>query len=143
MLHRATAIRFLTFIILFTGDTKQTAEGVTRDVRQIMTHELYKHVLMGGETVRLLNTRNASSKHQLLTVITNKKSLSGHGKRYFCQHKITALPFAHCLKGRLLATHSGVRAMRVTTKCWHSVPWSKPSVYSVHSRIRASGVLVS
>ena len=80
----------------FTGDTKQSAKGVTRDARQRMTHELYKQVLLGGETVRLLNTRIASSKHQLMTVVTNKKSLSGYDdKRYICPDKLTTLPFGH------------------------------------------------
>ena len=80
----------------FTGDTKQSAKGVTRDARQRMTHEFYKQVLLGGETVRLLNTRIASSKHQLMTVVNNKKSLSGcDDKRYNCQDKLTTLPFGH------------------------------------------------
>ena len=80
----------------FTGDTKQSARGVTRDARQRMTHELYKQVLLVGETVRQLNTRIASSKHQLMTVVTNKKSLSGYDdKRFICQDKLTTLPFGH------------------------------------------------
>ena len=79
----------------FTGDTKQSAKGVIRDARQRMTHELYKQVLLCGETVRLLNTRIASSKHQLMTIVTNKKSLSGYDKRYICQDKLTTLPFGH------------------------------------------------
>ena len=61
-----------------------------------MTHELYNQVLMVGETVRLLNTIIASSNHQLLTVVTNKISLSGYDdKRYICQDKLTTLPFGH------------------------------------------------
>ena len=80
----------------FTGDTKQSAKGVNRDARQRMTHELYKQVLLGGETVRLLNTRIASSKHQLMRVVTNKKLLSGYNdKRYICQDKLTTLSFGH------------------------------------------------
>ena len=80
----------------FTGGTKQSAKGVTRDARQIMTHELYKQVFLGGETVRLLNTRIASSKHQLMTIVTNKKSLSEYDdKRYICQDKLTTIPFGH------------------------------------------------
>ena len=61
-----------------------------------MTHELYKQVLTGGETVRLINTRIAWSKHQLMTIVCNKKSLSGYDdKRYILNDKITTLPFGH------------------------------------------------
>ena len=61
-----------------------------------MTHELYKQVLTGGETVRLVNTRIASSKHQLMTVVCNKKSLSGYDdKRYIMHDKVTTLPYGH------------------------------------------------
>ena len=61
-----------------------------------MTHELYKQVLNGGETVRLVNTRIASSKHQLMTVVCNKKSLSGYDdKRYILDNMITTLPYGH------------------------------------------------
>ena len=82
--------------IFFTGDTKHSAKGVTRDARQKMTHDLYKQVFMGGEMVLLVNTRIASSKHELITVVTNKKALSGYDDmRYFCQDKKTILPFGH------------------------------------------------
>ena len=61
-----------------------------------MTHELYKQVLTGGETVRLVNTRIASSKHQLMTVVCNKKSLSRYDdKRYIMHDKVTTLPYGH------------------------------------------------
>ena len=61
-----------------------------------MTHELYRQVLTGGETVRLLNTRIASSKHRLMTIVYNKKSLSGYDdKRFILNDKITTLPFGH------------------------------------------------
>ena len=61
-----------------------------------MTHEMYKQVLNGGETVRLVNTRIASSKHQLMTVVCNKKSLSGYDdKRYILDDMITTLPYGH------------------------------------------------
>ena len=57
---------------------------------------IYNQVIMGRESVRLVNTRIASSKHRLTTVVTNKKSLSGYGdKRYIFQDKITTLPFGH------------------------------------------------
>ena len=61
-----------------------------------MTHELYKQVLSCGESVRLVNTRIASSKHQLMTVVCNKKSLSGYDdKRYILDDRITTLPYGH------------------------------------------------
>ena len=61
-----------------------------------MTHELYKQVLNGRETVRLVNTRIASSKHQLMTVVCNKKSLSGYyDKHYILDDMITTLPYGH------------------------------------------------
>ena len=46
--------------------------------------------------MRLINTRIASSKHQLQTINVNKKSLSGYDdKRYIlCDHVLT-LPFGH------------------------------------------------
>ena len=66
---------------------------MTKDAIRMMTHELYKQVLTGGETVRLLNTRIASSKHQLMTFVRYKKSLSGYGdNRYILNDKITTLP---------------------------------------------------
>ena len=55
-----------------------------------MTHELYKQVVTGGETVRLVNTRIASSKNQLMTDVFNKKSMSGYdNKRYIFDDRIT------------------------------------------------------
>ena len=61
-----------------------------------MTHELYKQVLTGGETVQLINTRIASSKPRLMTVVCNKKSLSGYDDtRYFLNDTTTTLPFGH------------------------------------------------
>ena len=81
---------------LLLGLAKQSAKGVTQDARRMMTQELYKQVLTGGETVRLINTRIASSKHQLMTVVCNKKSLSGYDdKRYILNDKVTSLPFGH------------------------------------------------
>ena len=57
---------------------------------------MYKQVLKGGETVRLVNTRIASSKHQLMTVVCNKKSLPGYNdKRYILDDRITTLPYGH------------------------------------------------
>ncbi|XP_075254812.1 uncharacterized protein LOC142346188 [Convolutriloba macropyga] len=83
-------------IKLSDGFSKQSAKGVTRDARRNMTHELYKQVPTGGETVRLVNTRIASSKHQLMTVVCNKKSLSGYDdKRYIMHDKVTTLPYGH------------------------------------------------
>ena len=61
-----------------------------------MTPEIYKQVLTGGETVRDINTRIASSKHRLMTVMCNKKSHSGYDdKQYILNDKITTLPFCH------------------------------------------------
>ena len=69
-----------------------------------MTHELYTQVVMGGETVRLVNTRITSSKYQLMTVVTNKKSLTRYDdKHYICQDKITTLPFGHELRDEMFA----------------------------------------
>ena len=52
-------------------------------------------MLNSGETVRLVNTRIASSKHKLKTVVCNKL-LSGYDdKRYFLNNRITTLPYGH------------------------------------------------
>ena len=87
---------------------------------------------MGGDTVCLVNTRIASSKHQLMTVINNKKSLSGYDdKRYLCQDKITTLPYGHeqlrdeMFAKQIIATQIGVQVIRVRTKSWQSLPWDK------------------
>ena len=61
-----------------------------------MTHELYKQTLLGGEVVRLLNTRIASSNHSLHTIVVNKKSLSGYDdKRFILSDKVSTLPYGH------------------------------------------------
>ena len=60
-----------------------------------MTHELYKRTLLGGEVVRLLNTRIASSNHRLHTIV-NKKSLSGYDdKRFIFSDQVSTLPYGH------------------------------------------------
>ena len=68
-----------------------------------MAHEKFKQVLKGGETVRLVNTRIASSKNQLMTVVRNKKWLSGYDdKRYFLDDRITKLPYCcHALQEKM------------------------------------------
>ena len=61
-----------------------------------MTHELYKQTLLGGEVVRLLNTRIASSNHRLHTIVVNKKSLSGYDdKRFILSDQVSTLPYGH------------------------------------------------
>ena len=61
-----------------------------------MTHELYKQTLLGGEVVRLLNTRIASSNHRLHTIVVNKKSLSGYDdKRFILSGQVSTLPYGH------------------------------------------------
>ena len=78
------------------GSAKQSAKGATKDARSKMTQELYKQVLNGRETVRLVNTRIASSKHQLMTNVCNKKWLSGYDdKRYIFDNMITTIPYGH------------------------------------------------
>ena len=50
----------------------------------------------GGEVVRLLNTRIASSNHRLHTIVVNKKSLSGcDDKRFILSDQVSTLPFGH------------------------------------------------
>ena len=61
-----------------------------------MTHELYKQILLGGEVVRLLNTRIASTNHRLHTIVVNKKSLSGYNeKRFIMNDQVSMLPYGH------------------------------------------------
>lgn len=61
-----------------------------------MTHEMYKQVLEAGDFVRMVNTRIASSRHQICTLVVNKKSLSGYDdKRYVLPNKVSTLPFGH------------------------------------------------
>ena len=61
-----------------------------------MTHELFKQILLGGEVVRLLNTRIASSNHRLHTIVVNKKSLSGYDdKRFILSDQLSTLPYGH------------------------------------------------
>ena len=83
-------------VFIFSGCTKQSAKGVTKDARRSMTHELYKQTLLGGEVVRLLNTRIASSNHRLHTIVVNKKSLSGYDdKRFILSDQVSTLPYGH------------------------------------------------
>ena len=82
--------------VFFSGPAKQLAKGVTKDARRNMTHELYKRTLLGGEVVRLLNTRIASSNHRLHTIVVNKKSLSGYDdKRFILSDQVSTLPYGH------------------------------------------------
>ena len=61
-----------------------------------MTHELYKQTLLGGEVVRILNTRIASSNHRLHTKVVNKKSLSGYDdERFILSDQVSTLPYGH------------------------------------------------
>ena len=83
-------------VFFFSGCTKQSAKGVTKDARRSMTHELYKQTLLGGEVVRLLNTRIASSNHRLHTIVVSKKSLSGYDdKRFILSDQVSTLPYGH------------------------------------------------
>ena len=80
----------------FLGSAKQSEKGVTKDDCRNLSHELYKQVLTDGETVRPVNTRTASSKHQLMTVVCNKKSLCGYDdKSYILGNRTTTLPYSH------------------------------------------------
>ena len=84
------------FFRFFSGCTKQSAKGVTKDARRSMTHELYKKTFLGGELVRLLNTRIASSNHRLHTIVVNKKSLSVYDdKRFIMNDQVSMLPYFH------------------------------------------------
>ena len=81
-------------VFFFSGCTKQSAKGVTKDARRSMTHELYKQTLLGGEVVRLLNTRIASSNHRLHTIVVNKKSFSGYDdKSFILSDQVSTLPY--------------------------------------------------
>ena len=61
-----------------------------------MTHELYKQTLLGGEVVRVLNTRIASSNHRLHTIVVNKESLSGYDdNRFILNDQVSTLPYGH------------------------------------------------
>ena len=61
-----------------------------------MTQELYQQTLLGGEVVRLPNTRIASSDHRLHTIVVNKKSLSGYDdKRFILSDQVSTLLYWH------------------------------------------------
>ena len=80
----------------FSGPAKQSAKGVRKDARRNLTHELFKRTLLGGEVVRLLNTRIASSNHRLHTIVVNKKSLSGYDdKHLILSDQVSTLPYGH------------------------------------------------
>ena len=69
---------FLNFFIGFLGSGKQSAKGVTKDGRMRLNHHMYKDVLHKVNFVRMINTRIASSNHNITTIVTNKKLLSGY-----------------------------------------------------------------
>ena len=80
-----------------------------------MTHELYTQVLTGGAAVGLVNTRAGSSKHQLITVVCDKKSLSGYDdKRFIFDDRITTLPYCH----------HALREEKFMRKMIHDPDWS-------------------
>ena len=82
--------------VFFAGTTKQSAKGVTKDARKKLNHYLYKQSILSGETVRRINTRIASSKLQLQTIVVNKKSLSGYDdNRFILSDHILTHPFGH------------------------------------------------
>ena len=57
---------------------------------------MYKSVLTTGEEKRMINSRIASTGHQLQTVVVNKRSLSAYDdKRYILSDGITTLPYGH------------------------------------------------
>ena len=88
------------------GLAKQSAKEVTKN-------ELYKLVLTGGETVRLLKTRIVSSKHRHMTVVCNKKSLLGYDDRqYILNDKITTLTVGRNVHAQYYRIQIGVRVMR-------------------------------
>ena len=116
------------------GSAKQSAKGVTKDARNKMAHEMYKQVLTGGETVRLVNTRIASSKHQLMTVVCNKKSLSVYDdKRYILDDRITTLPYGH----HALREEMFMRNM-VQDPDWSSSDEGETNVYFAESTMEQS-----
>ena len=80
-----------------------------------MTHEKYKQRPNGVETVRLVNTRIASSKYHLMTVVRNEKLLSGYeDKRYILDDRITTLPYGH----------HALREFMFIRKNLHDLDWS-------------------
>ena len=69
---------FFFFLLGFLGSGKQSAKGVTKDARMRLNHYMYKDVLHKVNFVRMINTRIASSNHNITTIVTNKKLLSGY-----------------------------------------------------------------
>ena len=84
------------YSILAGGKQKLSAKGVTQSAQRKLKHELYRQVLLTGQSFKTLNTRIGSVNHQLQTIRTNKVSLSCFDdKRYVKEDGITCLPLGH------------------------------------------------
>ena len=75
---------------------KNSAKGVTESAQRKLKHELYRQVLLTGQSFKTLPTRIGSVNRQLQTIRTNKVSLSCfEDKRYIKEDGITCLPLGH------------------------------------------------
>ena len=84
------------YSILYGGKQKMSAKGVTQSAQTKLKHEVYRRVLLTGESFRAINTRIGSVDHQLQTIRTNKLSLSCFDdKRYIKEDGVTCLPLGH------------------------------------------------
>ena len=84
------------YSILYGGKQKMSAKGVTQSAQNKLKHEVYRRVLLTGESFRAINTRIGSVDHQLQTIRTNKLSLSCFDdKRYIKEDGVTCLPLGH------------------------------------------------
>ena len=73
-----------------------SAKGVTQSAQNKLKHEVYRRVLLTGESFRAISTRMGSVDTQLQTIRTNKLSLSRFDdKRYIQEDGVTCLPLGN------------------------------------------------
>ena len=78
------------------GRQKLSAKGVCRYAQKHLTHDVYEKVLQTYRSIKLLNTRIGSTKHQIQTIQINKVSLSCFDdKRFLLEDGISTLPHGH------------------------------------------------
>ena len=100
ILLEAVLLKSKSYSILFADDdtlqTKKSAKGVNRNVKNDLRHETYKNVLFTKEELRKTMKRLQSKKHEISLLEINKLVLSAYDdKRFILEDGITTLAHGH------------------------------------------------
>lgn len=81
---------------IFDDSQKSTAKGVKKSVLKNLTHNMYKNVLDEKKFKRCIQQQIISKKHDINTVLVNKKSLCAfYDKKFVLSDGIHSLSFGH------------------------------------------------